>query len=230
MLTPTFFAGACIVFAATLAYGTTQTHLVFRGVGPACAVASCTAASPGAGSGSGVQYGTSATPDIGRRVQGNASPGATRHGRASGADPAGGPGAGQAPSPGADPGTGDQPGKTASGGNPPVPRVVITYQTVRSWRGGFVAAMTITNRGGSAIAAWRLWMHYRHARVDHVSGARWSPAGAHAPGAGVVAPRPGQLVLAARASTWLSIRARGRAGPPDGCLFNSARCSFLAGR
>src|SRR5215469_4118565 len=44
MVTPTFAAGACILFAAVLAYGTTQTHLAFRGLGPACAQANCSAA------------------------------------------------------------------------------------------------------------------------------------------------------------------------------------------
>ena len=44
VVTPTFAAGACILFAAVLAYGTTQTHLAFRGLGPACAQASCSAA------------------------------------------------------------------------------------------------------------------------------------------------------------------------------------------
>ena len=44
VVTPTFAAGACILFAAILAYGTTQTHLAFRGLGPACAQASCSAA------------------------------------------------------------------------------------------------------------------------------------------------------------------------------------------
>ena len=43
VVTPTFAAGACILFAAVLAYGTTQTHLAFRGLGPACAQANCSA-------------------------------------------------------------------------------------------------------------------------------------------------------------------------------------------
>jgi hypothetical protein len=43
VVTPTFAAGACILFAAVLAYGTTQTHLAFRGLGPVCAQASCSA-------------------------------------------------------------------------------------------------------------------------------------------------------------------------------------------
>src|SRR5215471_17380697 len=47
VVTPTFAAGACILFAAVLAYGTTQTHLAFRGLGPACAGASCSAAGRG---------------------------------------------------------------------------------------------------------------------------------------------------------------------------------------
>ena len=55
--------------------------------------------------------------------------------------------------------------------------------------------MTITNRSGSAIASWRLFVRYRRARVDRVWGARWHPAAPRVRRAGVVAPRPGRLVL-----------------------------------
>ena len=46
VVTPTFTAGTCIVFAAVLAYGTTQTHMAFRRLGPPCAGASCSGRRP----------------------------------------------------------------------------------------------------------------------------------------------------------------------------------------
>jgi len=204
VVTPTFAAGACILFAAVLAYGTTQTHLAFRGLGPACAGASCSAAGRG-------QAGA-ASP------RGSAAPGGTYangYARAHGA-----------PGPGANANTGrlagDKSSIAASAGLP----VVIAYRTARRWHGGFVATMTITNRSRSAIPKWLLFVRYRRARMDRVWGARWYPASSHGGRAGLVAPQPDQLVLPPGASTEFMFRASGHFGPPAGCFFDTTRCRF----
>lgn len=207
VVTPTFTAGACIVFAAVLAYGTTQTHMAFRRLGPPCAGASCSAAGRG-------QAGVP-------RPRRAAAPGGT-----------GGNGysrrAGPYPDPNADTGklAGDMSSVAASPGLP----VVIAYRTVRRWHGGFVAIMTITNSSRSAIASWRLFVRYRRARMDRVWGERWYPAGPRLHRAGVVAPRPGRLVLRPGASAKFTFRASGHFGPPPGCFFDTARCRFHRSR
>jgi hypothetical protein len=203
-VTPTFAAGACILFAAVLAYGTTQTHLAFRGLGPACAGAKCSAAGRG-------QAGVTSP-------RGTAAPGGTyANGYARGH---------AAPGPGAHADTGRLAGdKSSIAASPGLP-VVIAYRTVRRWNGGFVATMTITNRSRSAIPNWLLFVHYRRAQMDRVWGARWYPASSHGHGAGLVAPRPDQLVLPPGASAEFTFRASGHSGPPAGCFFDTARCRF----
>src|SRR5215471_15355787 len=155
VVTPTFAAGACILFAAVLAYGTTQTHLAFRGLGPACAGASCSAAGRGQAGG---------PRSHGAQAQGRTD--ANRYSRTH-----------AAPDAGAHANTGRLTGNMSSIAASPGLPVVIVYRTVRRWPGGFAGRMTITNRSGAAIASWRLFMRYRRARVDRVWGARWHPAG-----------------------------------------------------
>jgi Cellulose binding domain len=199
VVTPTFAAGACILFAAILAYGTTQTHLAFRGLGPACAQASCSAAGH-------------------PRSHAAGAPGRTfANGYAR---------AHAAPGPDANPNAGRLTGDMASIAAAPGLPVVITYQTVRRWHGGFAGMMTITNRSRSAIPSWLLFVHYRRARMDRVWGARWYSASTHAPGAGVLAPQRDQLVLRPGATAKLTFRATGHFGPPAGCFFDTARCRF----
>lgn len=204
VVTPTFAAGACILFAAVLAYGTTQTHLAFRGLGPACAGASCSA--PGRGQ--------ARVP----RPHGTGAPGRTyanRYSRSHAAPDGGASGhAGRL--------AGDMSSIAASPGLP----VVITYRTVRRWPGGFAGMMRITNRSRSAIPSWTLFLHFRRVRVDRLRGAHWYPASRHVPGAGVVAPRADQLVLRPGASAEFTFRASGHFGPPAGCFFDNARCRF----
>jgi hypothetical protein len=219
MVTPTFFAGACVVVAALLAYGTTQTHLVFRGIGPACEAANCVPVSPGAGPG--VQLGTSATREApGHEVTGTR--GAPARARTAGA----GPHAGRAGRQDTRREPREAPATIPSRVYAADVRVIIAYQTVRSWRGGFVGAMTITNPSRSAVPNWLLWLHFVRTRLDHVWGARWYPVGPRAPGAGVVAAPVSQPALPAGASTRFMFRASGHAGPPDGCFFDTSRCRF----
>jgi hypothetical protein len=131
-----------------------------------------------------------------------------------------------APDPGANADTGRLAGNMSSVAASPGLPVVIAYRTVRRWHGGFAGMMTITNRSRSAILNWLLFVRYRRARMDRVWGARWYPASPHAPGAGVVAPRPDQLVLRPGASSEFAFRASGHFGPPAGCFFDTARCRF----
>jgi Cellulose binding domain len=204
VVTPTFAAGACILFAAVLAYGTTQTHLAFRGLGPACGGASCSAAGPG-------QAGAV-------RPHGAGAPGRT--------DANGHVRSHAAPDPGANANAGRLAGNMSSVAASPGLPVVIAYRTVRRWDGGFTGMMTITNRSRSAIPDWLLFVRYRRARMHRVWGARWHPVGPHGSGAGVVAPRPDQLVLRPGASAEFTFRASGHFGPPAGCFFDNARCRF----
>lgn len=215
VVTPTFTAGACIVFAAVLAYGTTQSHMAFRRLGPPCAGASCSAA--GRGQAGVVRPRRAAAPGgTGANGYSRRRAGPTR--RRAGQDPAGSAHTGKL--------AGDMSSVAASPGLP----VVIAYRTVRRWHGGFVAMMTITNRSGSAIASWRLFVRYRRARMDRVWGARWYPAGPRVRRAGWVAPRPDRLVLRPGASAQFAFRASGHFGPPGGCFFDTARCRFHRSR
>jgi hypothetical protein len=204
VVTPTFAAGACILFAAVLAYGTTQTHLAFRGLGPACVQASCSAAGRGQAGGPGSQ----AAGAPGRTYANGYSPART------------------VPDPATNASTGKLAGSMSSVAASPGLPVVIAYRTVRRWPGGFAGMMTITNRSRSPIPSWLLFVHYRRARMDWVRGARWYPSSPHVPGAGVVAPRRGQLVLQPGQSAEFTFRASGQFGPPDGCFFDAARCTF----
>ena len=215
VVTPTFTAGTCIVFAAVLAYGTTQTHMAFRRLGPPCAGASCPAAGR---SHAGVVRPRRAAAPAGTETNGHSRR------RAGPARPPAGPD--RDANPGAGKPARDMSSVAASPGLP----VVIAYRTVRRWHGGFVAMMTITNRSGSAIASWRLFVRYRRARVDRVWGARWHPAAPRVRRAGVVAPRPGRLALRPGASAEFAFRASGHFGPPAGCFFDTARCRFRRAR
>jgi cellulose binding protein with CBM2 domain len=223
VVTPTFFAGACIVLVAALAYGTTQTHLAFRGLGPICAATSCSATGQGR---AGVPYRASATPEKGSNRAAASGGRAVHPAPAAGNHVTGSARHRAAHRTGASSKTGKLPGHVSSRTSSHRSPVVITYRTVRAWHGGFLGAMTITNRTRSAIPNWLLWVHYRRARLDHVWGARWYPASPHVPGAGVVAPQRGQFVLRPGASARFTFRVSGHPGPPGGCFFDTTRCRF----
>ena len=170
VVTPTFTAGACIVFAAVLAYGTTQTHMAFRRLGPPCAGASCPAAGRGH---AGVVRPRRAAAPAGTEANGYSRRGAGPARPRAGPDPDANAGGGKL--------AGDMSSVAASPGLP----VVIAYRTVRRWHGGFAAMMTITNRSGSAIASWRLFVRYRRARDgSRVGSPLASGRPARAPGRG----------------------------------------------
>lgn len=230
LVTPTFVVGIAIVLAAILAYSTTQTHLLFSGLGPACEAVSCsTTSAPGPNGG--VPLRTSASPEPG--ISHPAKPGSaarqivgvvTRR-VPGGARPASGPRTPAARGSGQDPKTGSVPAPTAPGrGHSAVPRVTLGYQTLFRWQGGFVGTITITSHGSSGIPNWLLWMRYPGSRVDHVRGVRWYPSGRHA---GVAAPWQYEQVLQSGTSVQFTFRVRGRRpGPPPGCFFDASRCGF----
>lgn len=208
---------------AILAYGTTQTHLLFSGLPPACQSASCLSTAPGGGNG--VPLKTSAKPVTGGE-----------HGAASGAQERrpGGP-VTTSPSPTTNPAAGGQPQPQGPAPQPPSatgpagPKVAVVYHTLRNLPGGFLASITIWNRGESALAGWQLWMQYQQARVDYARGAHWFPADPLSR-AGLAAPATGQRPLRPGTGVRFILHVTGSAGPPAGCAFEGYRCKFSGQR
>lgn len=208
LLTPTFAVGIGTVVAAVLAYGTTQTHLLFSGLGPACGAANCATTAPHR-AGGGEPMRISATPTRGR-TGGPARGGQGRQDGGASADPDLPPASGNHP-----------PARTGTSG----PGVSITYQTLGSGHGEFLGAITITNRTGSALAGWRLWLRYSEGWIDRVQGARWLPASPYHSNAGLATARPGQ-VLGPAASIRITVWVQGQPSEPSVCAFNGTSCSY----
>lgn len=245
MVTPTFVAGFCLVLASILAYGTTQTHLLYSsGLPPACAAASCTSAGPQSVKGG--TLGRSASPEHKarhgararqpRQTPGQQTPGQQTAGQQTagqqtpGQQAAGGGGntpAGQSAGP-----PSRHPAKPGSspaspGGGTPGPRVAVVYRTQKRSSGQFLAAVTITNRGKTALSGWQLGMRYRWATISRMWGARWFPAGPQSR-AGLAAAPTGQRPLRPGMRVRFVYLAHGPAGPPGGCAFDGHQCMFRA--
>jgi Cellulose binding domain len=227
MLTPTFLAGFCTVLASILAYGTTQTHLLYSGgLPPACAEASCTSVGPHPGNGG--TLGKASPEDHSNHDARGSQPQPVPQQPATGGGGGAGGGGGQ---PGQAPRTHDGhpavPRQQAGGpgGNSPGPRVRVVYRTQRRSSGQFIAAVTITNRGRTVLAGWQLQMNYRRATISRMWGARWLPSGPRSRDGLAAAPatqrplRPGMTVR-------FVFLARGAAGPPGGCAINGYQCTF----
>ncbi|HEY2578958.1 MAG TPA: hypothetical protein VGI74_21845 [Streptosporangiaceae bacterium] len=222
--TPTFIASASIVIVAIIAYGTTRTHLLYSGMGPACASASCTVTSPQTSGGAPNDASAKQGPKAGqqdsisgtiRNSGGNRGSGASgQHGGSSGSQTGGGV-TGHQPAPGA----------TAAAG-PAKSHVVIVYRTLRNVHGGFVAAITISSRSKLSIRGWQLWMHYKSSRIVRITGARWFPASSHARDTGLAVPEPSKQILRPGATIRFTIESSGSPGAPDGCVFDGNHCSF----
>ena len=226
MATPTFLAGFCTVLASILAYGTTQTHLLYStGMPPACAEASCSAPGPSPGNGGGL--GESASPGIGgshgnrsARPEQGAPPPAT--GGSTGRD------APPSRPRGSRTGHQDAPRHHAghpAAGSPGGPQVAVVYRTQQRWSGRFLATVTITNNGKTVLSGWQLQMDYRQVRIGAVWGARWFPDHPRS-GTGLVAALSGQRPLRPGMSAQFVFTARGDPGLPGGCAFNGHRCRF----
>jgi cellulose binding protein with CBM2 domain len=128
----------------------------------------------------------------------------------------GGPLTGPGPAATASPGPGSA--DAASQSAPPV----VSYQTDRSWPGGFRGHLTFSFTGRGAPAHWWLRFVYPSGRIQRVWGAvRWQPQGDHV--AVVGAPRPARP---AQRTVRVSFRVTGPAGRPGGCSFNHVVCHF----
>jgi Cellulose binding domain len=220
MATPTFLAGACFVIVATLAYGTTQTHLLYS---EPCQSASCSL--PDGPGGNGVTLKTKAQPGLGGKTDSVHSGGRAHQVQGSATS---GPGS-TATKPS---GGGTTTGRTSP--KPPVtigdgqsgPRVAILFSKVKSWHGGFMAAVTIANHGRSALAGWQLWLRYRTTDIERMWGAHWFPDSQRAPNVGLVAPPSSQRQVKPGATERFTFRATGPARAPIGCSFDGYHCSF----
>jgi hypothetical protein len=220
--TPTFIAGASFVIVATLAYGTTQTHLLYSGMGPACASASCTVASPQAAGGQpnaasatrGTVGGRDSRPGTGTGANAGTSGSSSQRGGSPSGQTEPRPGSGQ-----------PSPGSTASAGSAKS-RVVIVYRTLRNRHNGFTAAITITNHSTRAIKGWQLWMRYKASRIGAMWGVRWFPVSQHARGIGTAVPEPTQQTLKPGATVRFTFQADGSPGAPSGCVFDGDHCNF----
>jgi cellulose binding protein with CBM2 domain len=123
-----------------------------------------------------------------------------------------------APAPAASTSPGPGSADAASQSAPPV----VSYQTDRSWPGGFRGHLTFSFTGRGAPGRWWLRFVYPSGRIQRVWGAvRWQPHGDHV--AVVGAPRPAQP---ARRTVQVSFQVTGHAGRPSGCSFNHAACHF----
>ena len=221
LTTPTFAAGIGIIVAAALAYGTTQTHLVFSGGEPACASAACT---------SSTAHGDAGQP-LGQSDHGNSgssggssSAGPNSNGRQA-ADSAGTNSAGRPAGANQGQPRGSQhSGQSSSSGGNHAP--VIAYKTLRHWHGGFEAAITLSNRSKVTVSGWQLWLRYKTSQINHVWHAVWYPANSRAPASGLIVPQRGEQQLKPGAVYRFEFQAKGPPSPPIGCLFNGYHCTF----
>jgi hypothetical protein len=228
VVTPTFIASASIVIVALLAYGTTRTHLLYSGMGPACASASCTVTSPQASGGAPNAESAKQGPKAGE----GSAPGSSgkRNGtRGSGsASQQGGSSTSQSSGDGM-PGSSQPAPVATAGAGPAKSRVVIVYRTLHSGHGSFTAAITISSRGQLPIRGWQLWMHYKSSRIIGITGARWFPESPRARDTGLAIPDPSQQTLRPGATIRFTFQAAGSPGAPDGCVFDGNHCSFSHG-
>ncbi len=224
VVTPTFIASASIVIVAIIAYGTTRTHLLYSGMGPACASASCTVTSPQASGGAPNSSSAKQGPKAGQNsISGTIS----NSGGDRGSGASGQRGGSTRSQNGGGGLTGARPAPVATAGaGPAKSRVVIVYRMLRNVHGGFIAAITISSRSKTPIKGWQLWMHYKSSRIIHITGARWFPASTRARDTGLAVPEPSQQILRPGATIRFTFESSGSPGAPDGCVFDGNHCSF----
>lgn len=208
------------MIAATLAYGTTQTHLLYSE--PTCQAAQCSAM--GGHGNDGTTLKATARPGVGG-AQGQGNPDVPEH-QAEGSPIS--PGSGSPGSQHTSTPAGQSPPTppAAEGGGQPAPKVAVLFRTLKSWHGGFMAAVTIANHGESALDGWQLWLRYRVTEIDRMWGARWFPSSTQGRNAGMVAAFVSQPKVQPGASAGFTFKAAGSPGKPAGCSFDGYRCSF----
>ena len=219
MATPTFLVGACFVIVATLAYGTTQTHLLYS---EPCQSASCSP--PSGHQSNGVTLKTKARRGVGAKTD-SAHSGARAHQTRGSKSSDPGSAVTKPSGSGATGPASHKPPVTMDGGQPG-PSVAIFFSTVKAWHGGFVGAITITNRGRSALEGWQLWLRYRTTDIEHMWDAHWFPDSARAPNVGLAAPPTAQQQVKPGATERFTFRGTGRPGAPIGCSFDGYQCTF----
>ncbi len=97
-------------------------------------------------------------------------------------------------------------------------RVLMRYQTVRTWQGGFAGKITIIPRG-QASATWRIRIVYASAQILHVWGGDWLYRGDHVAIVGATKHfSPGGAAIV------ISVAATGSPAPPSGCFYNNLAC------
>ncbi len=113
--------------------------------------------------------------------------------------------------------------KPAVGG----PRLVMTYQTLHQWAGGFAGEVIITMPAGQLPASWRLRLSYRLGAIGNVWGGAWTARG---PRVVVVSgtgnsgsPDTGYGGSAGEIRIYLAVT--GPPGPPTGCALNGQPCT-----
>jgi Cellulose binding domain len=223
LATPTFLAGVCFVLVATMAYSTTQTHLLYSQ--PTCKAASCSAAGPHQGGG--VTLKTTARPAGGGK-HGQAHSGLRVPKHEGSPSLTAGDGSHSSHQAGAHHATSPQPPP-----RPPVvgsghqgPRVALLFSTLKKWHGGFIAASTIANHGKSALDGWQLWLRYRTTQIDRVWGGHWFPYSAQDRNVGLVAAPTGEPNVKPGANERFTFRASGTPAAPIGCSFDGYHCTF----
>jgi hypothetical protein len=111
---------------------------------------------------------------------------------------------------------------SAGAASQPAAQPVVSYQTDRSWRGGFRGHLTFSFAGRAAPGHWWLRFAYPSGRIQRVWGTvRWQPSGEHI--AVVGAPRSAR---AAQRTIQVWFQVTGHAGRPDRCSLNHLACHF----
>lgn len=226
--TPTFIASASVVIVATLAYGTTQTHLLYNGTNGSCASANCQYAPPaeagGAPNAESAERGAVTLPGVTSSARSQA-PTPSTSGTSQGGSPVSIPSSPASPTPARGP-LAPGPGPSTGTGSAK-PKVAVSYQTVKKLTHGYSSAITITNRSKAPIKGWQLWLHYKALWISHVTGVRWFPATAHSRGTGMIVPEPSHQNLAPGASIRFTYQLNGtKLAAPTECVFDGDHCTF----
>jgi hypothetical protein len=117
------------------------------------------------------------------------------------------------------------PGSPGARGAVPAARPVVTYQTERSWPGGFQGHLTLSFGGAPTPGHWWMRFTYPAGHLQRVWGpVRWQAHGGHSAVVGAPAGSAGQRAGGRDIQIWFQVT--GAAGRPHGCSFNHVACHF----
>ena len=88
---------------------------------------------------------------------------------------------------------------------------------------GFVAEISITDRGGPPDGNWWISFRYPGVRIMWMAGATWHTDG----GTVVIEPMAETRELHTGTTVPVTFAAIGPPGAPSGCLFDGARCHIV---